>query len=129
MTGVEQQQHEQRRTRTPSSDSCGATATPSSTASQPREMRPPNWLASGSGSHTLDRPIASPVLAASLQALSRRFNNQPAPWFQALPINAARHDAAQEVSAFERVLHEATAGLRTAASLASARCDPRNTQQ
>lgn len=123
MTGVEQQQYEQRHTRTPSSDSCAAA--PGSPASQPRELRAPNWLASGSGTHTLDRPIASPILAASLQALSRRFSNQPAPWFQALPVRSSDHRAAQDVSAFERVLHEATAGLRTAGSLASARCEPR----
>ena len=117
----EEQHQRQGHARTLSVDSSmdAAKVAPSSSVSRPRLSWAPYWSASRNES---GRPDSSPALAAALQTLSRQIGDQLPPWFHAPAAHTARSRAAQEVSAFERVLHEATAGLRTAASLAPARC-------
>ena len=111
--GSEQQQR-QGHMRTPSSDSSAAQAAPNSPASQQRLPQPSYRAAGGSTLSAAGRPDSSPVLTGHV--------GQQPPWFQAPHGNLTRSSVAQKASAFERVLHEATAGLRTTQSLASARC-------
>ena len=120
-TAANEVEEPHRHTRTPAKDNSAVKAPPGSPASQLRVSRKFSWPARESDIGTAGRPISSPVLPASLQTLSGLMSNQTPPWLQA-PSGPARSSAAQDLSAFERVLHEATAGLRTAASLASARC-------
>ena len=121
-TAANEEEKPQRHTRTPSNDSSAAKAAPGSPASQLRVSRELYWPARQPTIGTAGRPRSSPVVPVSLQTLADQMSTQPPPWLQAPSSGPARSSAAQDVSAFERVLHEATAGLRTAASLASARC-------
>ena len=117
---ITEQQQPHGYVRTPSRDSSGAQAAPSSPVSQQRLPRPSHRAAGEAAFSAASRPKASQLLAASVPALAGPMGQQP-PWFQP-PIGApVRSSTVHEATAFERVLTEATAGLRTAAGLSSAR--------